>query len=1038
MRLLILVACLLASVAWASDVAVTRQTIDGELEDIQWFGKDQKTVLILTDAHTLYRSSDGGKTFTSQSDKLSRAAGRQGRNSGKLKVRSIVRPAGIGPKASKTEVEAFMQHFMLIGTDLSHWVSGDGGRSYKAVNSDVAFTEAKIHEDMILAASMSPGCVSPSTGSDDDGRAGSGACYKTLHASYDFGATWDSGVLDYVVQFDWARNLVELYNPGAGSQASQLKDTPESNGIKTLNERLEWLRTGKLKTVEEPPRKKIFATAFKTKEGDQQFGIWSPDIHMLTTENSFKDKKELLKHGNRFVFMGRYIFVAVFQPTTSLEAKRHRRHRRRSDGADPSAFDSGPSVKLFVSGDGGSTFDKSKLPMRLRQHEFTILDTSEQSVFLHVNHEGANANYGNVYASDSLGLFYSLTLRKNRRDDSDGKCDFEKVEGLTGVYMANIIAHDDDLELAAVSEDDDDNNDMGEDDSPQFERKSRRRKDGGSQALVKSVVTFDKGGEWSYLNPPTHDVDGKTTSCNPEEGCSLHLHGTTDVWGPMYSSSNALGLVMATGNVGPGLTPHEDQTNTYFSRDGGLEWFEVMKGSHIYEFGDHGGLILMAKDQEATDELLYSHDEGLSWKRFKFSQTKMEVNNIIIERTAAAQQFLVYGVEKDSVSGQHVGVVYFVDFEGLHTRPCAGIEAAGSDDSDYELWTPWDGRYGGKCLLGHMSQYVRRKREKKCFNGINYERPKFIKRCPCVSLDYECDYGFERPAKDSKGPCTAVKREGAGGEKGRSHKATSVAAGDMEGGSSGFLPAQAADEKVASVTQDDVASPHFVAPTCPAAGYYYVTKGYRRVSGDLCLHDAEGATNLEPTKVHCSAGHMGLVFLVLVILVLGGGGLVILKNRSKDNDSSGGGGGGGGGVSGALGVVLTIVMATISCVCGVLALPFSICGICKKRDGQGGGKKDKFAGFGSDDLHAGFTSFTDEPEEYEDVERGGKRGGGRKHINDDDDDDDDLMGDDDDDEDEFDDDVEEDEEDDDDDGDDLDGEAVGNAQPDSMMDLLTG
>ena len=103
-----------------------------------------------------------------------------------------------------------------------------------------------------------------------------------------------------------------------------------------------------------------------------------------------------------------------------------------------------------------------------------------------------------------------------------------------------------------------------------------------------------------------------------------------------------------------------------------------------------------------------------------------------------------------------------------------------------------------------------------------------------------------------------------------------------------------------------------------------------------------------------------------------------------------------------------------------------------------GGKKDKFAGFGSDDLHAGFTSFTDEPEEYEDVERGGKRGGGRKHINDDDDDDDDLMGDDDDDEDEFDDDVEEDEEDDDDDGDDLDGEAVGNAQPDSMMDLLTG
>ena len=71
--------------------------------------------------------------------------------------------------------------------------------------------------------------------------------------------------------------------------------------------------------------------------------------------------------------------------------------------------------------------------------------------------------------------------------------------------------------------------------------------------------------------------------------------------------------------------------NTYLSRDGGLSWFEVAKGSHIYEFGDHGGLIVMVKDMEPTNECLYSWDEGLTWKTHKFSEKPISVNNVIIE-----------------------------------------------------------------------------------------------------------------------------------------------------------------------------------------------------------------------------------------------------------------------------------------------------------------------------------------------------------------------------------------------------------------------
>jgi hypothetical protein len=46
------------------------------------------------------------------------------------------------------------------------------------------------------------------------------------------------------------------------------------------------------------------------------------------------------------------------------------------------------------------------------------------------------------------------------------------------------------------------------------------------------------------------------------------------------------------------------------SRDGGLNWSEIRKGAYIYELGDHGGLIVMAKHLSPTQEILYSYNEG--------------------------------------------------------------------------------------------------------------------------------------------------------------------------------------------------------------------------------------------------------------------------------------------------------------------------------------------------------------------------------------------------------------------------------------------
>jgi hypothetical protein len=77
--------------------------------------------------------------------------------------------------------------------------------------------------------------------------------------------------------------------------------------------------------------------------------------------------------------------------------------------------------------------------------------------------------------------------------------------------------------------------------------------------------------------------------------------------------------------------------NTYLSRDGGLTWREIMKGSHIYELGDHGGLIVMAPNAVQTTEIFYSFNEGETFHSMTISDTPIDVTNIIIEPLSIAQ-----------------------------------------------------------------------------------------------------------------------------------------------------------------------------------------------------------------------------------------------------------------------------------------------------------------------------------------------------------------------------------------------------------------
>ena len=41
--------------------------------------------------------------------------------------------------------------------------------------------------------------------------------------------------------------------------------------------------------------------------------------------------------------------------------------------------------------------------------------------------------------------------------------------------------------------------------------------------VVRTVVTLDNGGEWSYISPPEIDLGGTPILCEPPS-CSLHFH----------------------------------------------------------------------------------------------------------------------------------------------------------------------------------------------------------------------------------------------------------------------------------------------------------------------------------------------------------------------------------------------------------------------------------------------------------------------------------------------------------------------------------
>lgn len=151
----------------------------------------------------------------------------------------------------------------------------------------------------------------------------------------------------------------------------------------------------------------------------------------------------------------------------------------------------------------------------------------------------------------------------------------------------------------------------------------------------------------------------------------------------------------------------------------------------------------MADHLRSTRQVVFSWNEGHTWYDFDMSEQSdaaMAVDNVITNSGATTTKFLLYGTRSSGATGALV----FLDFEALGQPLCKGVPAADSVSSDYETWSPWDGKSAERCILGRQLTYTRRKQSSECFNGERFERPRTRKNCPCSAADFECELGFAR------------------------------------------------------------------------------------------------------------------------------------------------------------------------------------------------------------------------------------------------------------------------------------------------------
>ncbi|KAI8957449.1 Oligoxyloglucan reducing end-specific cellobiohydrolase [Daldinia sp. FL1419] len=347
---------------------------------------------------------------------------------------------------------------------------------------------------------------------------------------------------------------------------------------------------------------------------------------------------------------------------------------------------------------------------------YTVLESSTHAINLFVVTDGEeNREFGSILKSNSNGTSFVLSVAGV--NCKHGYADFEKMLGLEGVVLVNTV---------------------------------QNRDSDSEPKRLQTRISHNDGAEWGFLAPPKQDSDGNDFSChsqNGDESCALHLHGYTErgEGDAAYSSESAAGIMFGVGNVGPVLGDSKD-ADTFMTTDAGLSWKMVKKGNWMWSFGDQGSIVVLAERNARTKTVSYSLDRGETWEDYTFSDDRVVITEISTQRSGSSRNFLLWGHQGSKL------LTVNLDFSGLATEPCK-YDEKDEDKSDYELWSPRHPFQENDCLFGHKNYYLRKKKDRKCYNSFELQPLYLSSNCECTRSDFECDYNYEL---DNHGHCKLV------------------------------------------------------------------------------------------------------------------------------------------------------------------------------------------------------------------------------------------------------------------------------------------
>lgn len=177
----------------------------------------------------------------------------------------------------------------------------------------------------------------------------------------------------------------------------------------------------------------------------------------------------------------------------------------------------------------------------------------------------------------------------------------------------------------------------------------------------------------------------------------------------------------------------------------------------------------MARDTVATDRVIYSTDEGLTWHDFKLKlQDNIRVRSIVAVPQDTGRHFVLLGYYPHSMGA---AVAVHLDFSSLTKKQCALfrvvilmrliITSIGvisdeiTDESDYEFWNPAVEQHE-ICMFGRQvglqpfihdafdlkrafqTIFQRRIRDRNCYIGdMKPLEEHVVWNCPCTDNDFE-------------------------------------------------------------------------------------------------------------------------------------------------------------------------------------------------------------------------------------------------------------------------------------------------------------